>query len=153
MGKWRKTSTRQQRHQRVATAVPVRISTVDPETDPDTGKLFFRSAEETTANLSRGGAFLRSWEPLEAGRRVIVSIDVPSGGELQLAARVVWTRRELRRTKSDDLDAPGYGLEFFGSSSTELDRLDQILSGLQPTRAAKPAQDDAHPVGSPSPGA
>jgi len=153
MGKWRKTSTRQQRHQRVATAVPVRISTVDPETDPDTGRLFFRSAEETTANLSRGGAYLRSWEPLEAGRRVIVSIDVPSGGELQLAARVVWTRREIRRTESDDLDAPGYGLEFFGSSSAELDRLDRVLSGLQPASPIESKQDDGQQRTPPSPGA
>ncbi len=71
MGQWRQAERGPQRFPRVATAVPVRVSTVDPETDPNDGKLFFRSSEETTANLSRGGAFVRSWEPLAAGRRVV----------------------------------------------------------------------------------
>ena len=133
MGQWRRANTGIQRYPRVATAVPVRITTVDPECDPITGKPFFRSAEETTANLSCGGAYLRSWEPLAAGRRVIVAIDLPSGEELQLTARVVWTRRELRPAKSDKIEAPGYGLEFHGTSSRELARLDQFLSGLSPT--------------------
>ena len=130
MGQWRQANTGKQRYPRVATSVPVRITTVDPECDPITGKPFFRSAEETTANLSRGGAYLRSWEPLSAGRRVIVAIDLPSGEELQLTARVVWTRRQLRPAKGDKLEAPGYGLEFDGTSPRDLTRLDQFLKGL-----------------------
>ena len=135
MGQWRQASTGLQRHPRVATSVPVRISTVDPEVDPNTGKLFFRSAEETTANLSRGGAYLRSWEPLEPGRRVVVAIDLASGRELQLTGRVVWTRRELRPVQIRNVEAPGYGIEFLGSSRRELDRLDQLIENLdQPSR-------------------
>jgi hypothetical protein len=142
MGQWRQANTGLQRHPRVATSVPIRISTVDPEVDPITGKLFFRSAEETTANLSRGGAYLRSWEPLEAGRRVVVEIDLASGRELQLTGRVVWTRRELRPVQIRDVEAPGYGIEFLGSSRRELDRLDQLIESLdQPSRAT------AHPSG------
>ncbi len=146
MGRWRQATTKQQLHPRGATAVPVRISTVDPETDPDTGRLFFRSAEETTANISRGGAYLRSWEPLEAGRRVIMAITLPSGGELQLTGRVVWTRRELRRVDGDAVDAPGYGLEFFGSSETELTRLDRLLSNLEPASPSRIAHDSPPPT-------
>ncbi len=136
MGEWRQAATSLQKYPRVATAVPVRISTVDPESDPVTGNRFFRSAEETTANLSRGGAFLRSWEPLESGRRVIVAIDMPLGGELQLTARVVWTRREMRGGSSQEVEAPGYGLEFFECSDRELARLDRLLDALG---AAPPA--------------
>jgi hypothetical protein len=135
MGQWRKANTGLQKFPRVATAVPVRISTVDAETDPDTGKVFFRSVEETSANLSRGGAYLRSWEPLEAGRRVIVAIDLESGEELQLSAHVVWTRRELRISGSENIDAPGYGVEFFGGSHRDLARLDRLLDDLD-TKAA-----------------
>ena len=148
MGQWRQAGTGVQRHPRIATAVPVRISTVDPETDLDTGKLFFRSAEETTANISRGGAYLRSWEPLESGRRVIVVLDLPSGEELQLTALVAWTRRELRHAPSEDLAATGYGLEFFGCSSRELACLDQLLDSLEP--ATKPQS--AHNAQSTTPG-
>jgi Tfp pilus assembly protein PilZ len=130
MGQWRQANTGVQRYQRVASSVPVRISTLDPEIDPTSGKSFFRSVEETTANLSQGGAYLKSWEPLAAGRRVIVSIDLPSGEKLQLTARVVWTRRELRPTETDKLEAPGYGVEFHGLSSREFSCLDRLIDRL-----------------------
>ena len=119
-------------------AVPVRISTVDPEIDPTTGKSFFRSAEETTANLSKGGAYLRSWEPLGAGRRVIVAIELPSSEELQLSGRVVWTRPELRPSSSDTLEEPGYGVEFYDTSTRELACLDRLIDSLE--KKSSPAQ-------------
>jgi c-di-GMP-binding flagellar brake protein YcgR len=130
MGQWRQANTGVQRYQRVATTVPVRISTVDPETDPTTGKTFFRSTEETTANFSQGGAYLRSWEPLEAGRRVIVTLDLPKIEELQLSARVVWTRRELRPAACEQIEEPGYGVEFYGLSKRELAVLDRLMDNL-----------------------
>ncbi len=52
MGQWREAATGLQQFQRVATTAPVRVSTVDSEVDPTTGRPFFRTAEETTANLS-----------------------------------------------------------------------------------------------------
>jgi hypothetical protein len=149
MGHWRQAKTGEQRFQRVAMAVPVRISTIDPEIDPTTGKSFFRSAEETTANLSKGGAYLRSWEPLGAGRRVIVTIELPSSEELQLSARVVWTRRELRPSSSDALEEPGYGVEFYGISSRELARLERLIDRLdsrrQPVHTTKATTPNPHP--------
>ncbi|HIF94170.1 MAG TPA: PilZ domain-containing protein [Myxococcales bacterium] len=130
MGHWRQANTGVQRYERVASSVPVRISTVDPEIDPASGNSFFRSAEETTANLSQGGAYLKSWEPLAAGRRVIVGINLLTGEELQLTARVVWTRRELRPTAADKLEEAGYGVEFYGLSSREFSTLHQLMDSL-----------------------
>jgi hypothetical protein len=151
MGQWRQAHTGLQRHPRVVTSVPIRISTVDPEVDPNTGKLFFRSAEETTANLSRGGAYLRSWEPLEAGRRVVVTIELASGRELQLTGRVVWTRRELRRLPTRGVEAPGYGIEFLGSSRRELDRLDRLIEILdQPSNATAATAHPSEPATTPA---
>jgi hypothetical protein len=141
MGQWRQANTGLQRHPRVATSVPVRISTIDPETDLNTGKLFFRSAEETIANLSRGGAYFRSWELLEAGRRVIVAIDLPSGEELQLTGRVVWTCRKLRPAQTKDIEAPGYGIEFLGGSRRELHSLDRLIASLKPASQPQAAHD------------
>lgn len=149
MGQWRQANTGLQRYPRVATSVPIRISTVDPESDPNTGTLFFRSCEETTANLSRGGAYLRSWEPLEAGRRVIVAIDLPCGKELQLTGRVVWTRRELRAEQSKDIEAPGYGVEFFSGSSRELSSLDRLIDSLDPASQARLAPDTSATTSAP----
>ncbi len=142
MGQWRQANTGVQRFPRIVTAVPVRISTVDPETDPDTGSHFFRSAEETTANLSRGGAYLRSWEPLEPGRQVIVAIDLPSGQELQLTARVAWTRRELRTRPNAELEEPGYAVEFVGGSNRELAELDRFMDSVEPARKESQAAPD-----------
>lgn len=134
--------------------VPVRISTIDPEIDPNTGKFFFRNIEETTANLSRGGAYLRSWEPLEAGRRVVIAMDLATGEELQLAGRVVWTRRELRPKRAKHAEAPGYGIEFFGNSKSELAQLDHLIGSPELTSRKKSASDtaDAAPTSSMSDG-
>lgn len=132
MGQWRQAQTGLQKFPRVAAAVPVRISTVDAETDPATGRTFFRSAEETTANLSRGGAYVKSWEPLAAGRRVVITIDLPGEDELQLVGRVVWTRRALLPNKAGEIEPAGYGIEFKGGSRAELDALDRYLTALAP---------------------
>jgi Tfp pilus assembly protein PilZ len=114
--------------------VGVRISTVDPEADPDTGELFYRSAEETTANLSRGGAFVRSWEPLAAGRRVLVEVDLPDTPPLRLVARVAWTRRRIVPQKAAAAEhEPGYGVEFVSVTRRELAALDRFLEGALPT--------------------
>ena len=152
MGQWRQANTGLQRYPRTAMSVPVRISTIDPEIDPNTGKPFFRSTEETTANLSHGGAFFRSWEPLAAGRRVVVSIDLPSGEELQLTGRVVWTRRELRRA-TKDIEATGYGVEFSSSSNksnNELDVLDRLIDYLRASSVALIAPDAPGPTPAPT---
>ena len=149
MGHWRQAVAGLQRYPRTAMAVPVRISTVDPEIDPNTGKPFFRSAEETTANLSHGGAFFRSWEPLAAGRRVIVAIDLPSGEEIQLTGRVVWTRREIRRP-INDIEATGYGVEFSASSNNELDVLDRLIVYLKASSEASVAPDASSPRSTPT---
>ena len=144
MGQWRQPKTGSQRFPRVSAHVPVRVSTVDPESDPDTGKLFYRSVEETTANLSRGGAFVHSWEPLAAGRRVVVEIDLPehpdrcTAQNLQLVGRVAWTRRRLQPSRTVLDEAPGYGIAFLGGSKAELARLDRYLEAIEPERPKAP---------------
>ena len=148
MGHWRQANTGLQQYPRTAMAVPVRISTIDPEVEPNTGKPFFRSTEETTANLSHGGAFFPSWEPLAAGRRVVVAIDLPSGEEVQLTGRVAWTRRELRRPIKDTA-ATGYGVEFSTSSENELDVLDRLIAYLKASSEASVAPDTSRPRSTP----
>ena len=133
MGEWRRAIPDVQRHPRFAVDVEVRISTIDAERDPNSGKLFFRSAEETTANMSRGGAFVRSWEPLEAGRRVVVDIDLRDGSHMQLMARVAWTQRQLHANAASQPSSPepGFGIEFEKASAWELDRLDRYLGQVR----------------------
>lgn len=127
MSGWRRARPTTQQFPRRPARVPIRISTIDAETDPDSGASFFRSTEATTANLSRGGAFVHSWEPLAAGRRVIVALDLPAGGELQLVGHVVWTRRRLEGRDRRSLETPGYGIEFDRISRADQAALQQIL--------------------------
>jgi Tfp pilus assembly protein PilZ len=148
MGQWRKANTGLQKFPRVTAAVPVRVSTVDAEIDPDTGKTFFRTAEESAANLSRGGAFVHSWEPLTSGRRVVLTIDLPEDGELQLVGRVVWTRREMQSSPVGEPispAAPGYGIEFAGGSGAELEILARFLNGLEPKSGRSDTRDPNQP--------
>ncbi len=133
MGQWRQAAPGLQKFPRTATAVPVRVSTVDPEVDPASGRTFFRSAEETTGNLSRGGVYVRSWEPLASGRRVVVTLDLSdardASDELQIVGRVVWARRQIV-PKGDAVEQPGYGVEFTGGTRDELERLDRHLNRM-----------------------
>lgn len=164
MSGWRTPRTAPQKFPRQATCVAVRVSTVDPEIDPDSGEAFFRTTEATTANLSRGGAFVHSWEPLAAGRRVIVALDLPIGGELALVGRVVWTRRKLTPRAGAPVEAPGYGIEFVGGSRADQAAIQRILDeapaeSSAPTEAKPqtalptdaPAQSSATSASAPSP--
>ena len=114
------------RHPRRDSDLPVRISTIDPEKDPFTGRPFFRSIQETCTNVSRGGAFVRTRETLESGRRVLVELTLPDGRELEAIGRVAWNKRVL--APEHGADDVGLGVEFLGAASEELSALEAFLS-------------------------
>ncbi len=125
------------RHPRVPLALSIRVSSIDPEIDPWTGRPFFRSSQELCANLSRGGAFIRTREPFAAGRRLLLELALPDGRPLEAVGRVAWTRVVLRPAGSDD-DATGVGVEFLGGVPDDLARLEE-LAGNEPAAAARRA--------------
>ena len=61
-------TAKRQGHRRVSARIPIRISTIDPEKDPKTGKLFFFTSDEFSSDLSRGGAFVVTPELIEPGK-------------------------------------------------------------------------------------
>ena len=126
--------SRQRRHRRIAVHMPVRISTIDPETDPRTGRPYFRATREYCANLSRGGAFIRTSDPLSPGRRVLVEIQVPEGKPVEAIGRVAWSKTVLKT--SGDPEGSGVGVEFLGSSGEQLSALADYLD--VPLHAVKP---------------
>lgn len=115
----------QQPDQRVPLSVPVRISTIDPETDPSTGKPYFRTSEETSANVSRGGTFVLTREPIAPGRRLLIEIDIPDGPRIQTIGRVAWTRTVIE--PAEESPTSGFGIEFTGGSPEHLLRLREFL--------------------------
>jgi type IV pilus assembly protein PilZ len=114
------------RHERVESGISVRISTIEPERDPWTGRPFFRSLHETCRNVSRGGMFVKTSEPLDPGRRILVEIRLPTGRPLEAIGRIAWAKRNLAADQPDS-DA-GIGIEFLGGASEQFEALDDYIT-------------------------
>jgi len=116
------------RFQRVSTDTPVRISTIEPERDPWTGRPFFRASQEVCANVSRGGAFVKTAEPLDPGRRLLVEVHLPNGAPVEAIGRVAWTKRVMTaHTRAAD---SGIGIEFIGGAADQFAALDEYIQRL-----------------------
>ena len=127
----------QQTDRRVPLAVTVRISTIDPEIDPKTGKPYFRTCEETSANVSQGGTFVLTPDPIAPGRRLLVEIDIPDGPRIQTIGRVAWTRTVIE--PAEESPTSGFGIEFTGGSPEHLSQLRAFLE--RNAGPEKPAQE------------
>jgi Tfp pilus assembly protein PilZ len=125
MSQENRSSTNRRRHRRVATDIAVRISTIEPERDPWTGRPFFRASQETCCNVSRGGAFVKTAEPLDPGRRLLVEVHLPGGAPLEAIGRVAWAKRimtpDVRNAES------GIGIEFIGGASEQFCALEEYI--------------------------
>ncbi len=111
------------RHQRVALRVPVDVSTIDPERDPRTGRPYFRSCREQCGNLSTGGMFITTPEPLSPGRRLLVRFHTPDGLSVETLARVAWRGRGAGPGASEG----GVGVEFIDASAATRAALERII--------------------------
>jgi uncharacterized protein (TIGR02266 family) len=116
----------QRRHPRVPVTLPVRISTIDPEVDPRTGRPCYRASREVCVNLSRGGLFIHTVEPIAPGRRVLVEMHFPDGSPLEAVGRVAWSKRVLGAL--DEKPKDGIGVEFIVAPPDQLVALDDFLS-------------------------
>lgn len=110
------------RHQRVSLDASVRLSTIDPEIDPHTGRPFFRAFEEHCANLSRGGILVHTHEALSPGRRVLVELALPTGRIFESVARVAWAG-----AVENEPDTRGLGIEFLSGAPRQRDPLEKLL--------------------------
>jgi Tfp pilus assembly protein PilZ len=116
------------RHRRVAATMPVRISTIEPERDPWTGRPFFRASQETCANVSRGGAYVQTVEPLAPGRRILLEITLPDGQPVEAIGRIAWSKRVLT-PRERDVQA-GIGIEFLGGAAEQFSALEDYIDKL-----------------------
>jgi len=116
------------RHRRVSASMPVRISTIEPERDPWTGRPFFRASQETCANVSRGGAYVQTGEPLAPGRRILLEITLPDGQPVEAIGRIAWYKRVLT-PRERDVQA-GIGIEFLGGAAEQFSALENYIDEL-----------------------
>lgn len=112
------------RFRRRPMASMVRISTIEPELDPASGRSCFRSSRETSVDFSRGGLALRTQDPMRPGRRLLIEVDAPDGETIETVGRVAWVRVDPRAQGEQWI---GVGVEFLGGQSGALSRLDALL--------------------------
>ncbi len=118
-----------QKHPRLTVRMRARISTIDSETDPWTGKTFFRTSQETCANVSRGGAFVATTESIPAGRRVLLELEIPGGRQVQAVGRVAWTKTPLAAgMPAGNDDQAGIGVEFLGGPRDQVLELERFIA-------------------------
>jgi uncharacterized protein (TIGR02266 family) len=118
----------------------VRISTIDAEKDPETGDPFFLSADEECQNLSRGGVFVTTHEPVPAGSRLLVELTLPGGSPVQAIGRVAWTR--MTPGDGSESTRAGIGIEFLGGSPDDFEAVERYVDGVarrSTRRVAAPA--------------
>ncbi len=89
-----------------------------------------------TQNISRGGTFIRTEQPLAVGGRLVFRIRAPELGELWLDGIVRWVTSPDQATAESPA---GMGIEFvFASAENRRDielRLDRLLAGSLGSRA------------------
>jgi uncharacterized protein (TIGR02266 family) len=120
------THSQQRRSERVRADIPVRISTIEPDLDPLTGRTYFRASQERCINLSRGGVFVATHELLAPGRRVLVELSLPDGEQVEAIGRVAWTKRAMRSASAAGPDC-GVGIEFLGGAAEQLSALEEFV--------------------------
>jgi Tfp pilus assembly protein PilZ len=113
------------RHERIAAGIAVRISSIEPERDPWTGRPFFRSLQETCENVSRGGVFVKTAESFDPGRRLLVEIKLPTGQPLEAIGRVAWVKRTVSANPRENVS--GVGIEFLGAASEHFEALEAYI--------------------------
>jgi len=81
----------------------------------------------TVRNLSRGGVFVETPEPLDRSTEVSLRFRLPeTDAELESTAEVVWTRRKGRHPLEAELP-PGMGLRFLELDRREMESLDDYV--------------------------
>ncbi|NNL67064.1 MAG: hypothetical protein HKP30_12525, partial [Myxococcales bacterium] len=84
---------------------------------------FFRTSTELCSNVSRSGLFVRTAEPLQPGRRLLVELDLPSGDSVEAVGRVAWVKKRV----SPETER-GVGIELVGGIPEQLESLQAFVS-------------------------
>ena len=81
-----------------------------------------------TKNISRGGTFIATERPLEAGTEFVFALDLPGLGEpLRLRGRVMWTTTADTASKANPA---GMGIEFLYSNAAERRETEAVVEKL-----------------------
>jgi len=76
----------------------------------------------SSVDLSKGGIFISTPEPLNNGSQVNLSIHIPGNGEVEVKGIVKWIRSD-----ETDSDKAGMGIEFVNINSDFKKKLDELI--------------------------
>ncbi len=84
---------------------------------------------EYTTNISKGGIFIETTEPLPVGTKVEMRFQPPGTAEvIEVVGKVVWVNPY--RPDSDDNPNPGMGIQFSGLDPRNKDLLTQVVKAI-----------------------
>ncbi|HNX22430.1 MAG TPA: PilZ domain-containing protein [Spirochaetota bacterium] len=76
----------------------------------------------SAVDLSKGGIFISTPEPLSNGSEVNMSIHMPGHGEVEIKGVVKWVRSE-----ESDTEKAGMGIEFINVNNDLKKKLDELV--------------------------
>jgi len=83
-----------------------------------------------TRNISRGGTFIRTQNPLPIGTAFVFELRIPRLEDaLRIQGKVQWTVSEAEADAQDDAEA-GMGIGFVYGSEAERERVERVVDGL-----------------------
>jgi uncharacterized protein (TIGR02266 family) len=84
------------------------------------------------SNLSVGGLFVKTEEPLSTGQKTDLVIFLPDKKKkLEVSGKVVWSSKEERVTAEGKLP-PGMGIKFLNLAKEDIERIINVLSDTLP---------------------
>jgi Tfp pilus assembly protein PilZ len=118
--------SRSRRFERVDLRARVRVTSLEPARDPQTGMPTLWDAHELCETLSVGGAFIRTADPPARGQRLLLQIHLPGGESIETLGRVAWTRVPLRGARE-----AGVGVEFVAPSGAAAGALARYVTSAR----------------------
>ena len=113
-------------HPRYEVSIPV---------DCSTQEFFFANH---VCNISRGGLFIRSDEPLPLQAEVSLVLRLPGTDEsIRATGRVIWNYDIQKGTSRI---VPGSGIRFIGMAASDRSKLESYLATLTPTPSSQSAR-------------
>lgn len=83
-----------------------------------------------TRNISRGGTFIRTHNPLPIGTAFVFELTIPNLEDaLRIRGKVQWTVKEEEAAAQDDAEA-GMGIGFVYGSEAERERIERVVDTL-----------------------
>ena len=130
----------QRREPRVASAMRVGTSTIDPVFDPVTQERCYVSADDDVAlDVSRRGLRLHCSQPPEIGTRIVIQIpDQGHGRPIQVVGCARWTQVEFEPGEHGARAIAAVGIELVGGTLEALDRFEQCVARHQGNLVAGP---------------